>query len=191
MALTKSRQSGFTLVELTVAAAITSMITIAILQFFSQSDDFFASNQTRSQLEQDALNIAEAIRNDLDKCCTDVASGWDLTDNTSFTGKFVTGYDYNAGENLYGSTVIWRVEASDTDPDNGTDDDGDGSIDEMQLVRLVDGVKVIKSDNIPKGSFRLDQMNDVISFQLFFEKYVYQTNSTITFSTNTIRFSMQ
>jgi prepilin-type N-terminal cleavage/methylation domain-containing protein len=187
----KNRKKGFTLLELIVAVAISGTLGAAVFGYFLNSERMMAKNSSRSEIEQLALNLCEEMRNDLSLCRNLPDSGWDLIPNASFTGRMVTAYDYATETNTYGSTVIWRVEQDPFDPVNGADDDGDGNIDEMQLVRVLDGVAKVRCTQIRADGFTLTINGNVVTIQLFFSDYIYQTKSIVTFNTNPLSVTLQ
>jgi len=191
MVLKHRRGSGFTLIELVVAAAILSVISISIFSYSMMSNRIFKSGAADNTLKQQGMNIGEQLRNDLNRMTNTVAGGWTYTLNTSISGNLIIGYDHVTKSNTYGNTVTWRVEYSALDPDNGLDDDGDGSIDEMDLVRVENGFSVVKSSNIPEGTFRISETGKVITFQIFFSKFVGEASKTVTHNTNPISITLQ
>lgn len=180
---------GFTLLEVAIAIVIVGTLTAAVFNMFSHSDKLFDKNKARMELERAGLNVAEAMRNDLTRMTSVAGGDWSLTPNVSFTGKQVIGYDTATDSNLYGSTIIWRIEYG-TDIANDIDDDNDGLIDEMDLVRVVDGVSSIKANNVREDSMVLTESGSVITYQFTLDKYVGKTTSTLSFTTTTRKFTL-
>ena len=90
--------------------------------------------------------------------------------------------------------MTWQLQYGADDIDDGIDNDGDGLIDEMELVRTmtgVDGSSTVKTANVPEGSFSLSKLGNLITVQLTLSVYIPDSDQTISFAANSVSVALQ
>ena len=169
-----TKETAFTLVEVTVAAAIFLIILLVAFTIVDRGVKYYYTTSAVGSLQ-------EAARKALDRMATDLRGTGLSIITDSLDQPLVEGVAYqeihlrrNPGyENTEipweeGEAIIYRFEYEAAETDNGTDDDGDGLIDEGILVRVEDSSSAEIAHNVKEGglSFTLQGSKIVIRVEL-------------------------
>ena len=138
------RQAGFTLLEIAVAMGVLGVVLGAVGAFQARSNQASKSMLTRADAEMRARRALERVADEL----TGVGQSLLFPDPTTALGASTLTYQRPAGVN--GSGVVqWsqparlQLELESGETDDGTDNDGDGLVDERRLV-------LVRSAGTPK-----------------------------------------
>ena len=152
MKTAKCSRDGFTLVEVLITAAVTSIVTVGLIQLFIYCSMLSQLAGNLTNATTDALTRLEEIRDhDYDLVTTDYASGGtpgNTFDPTQGTGKGIIYIDASNTDLLQIEIDIsfqnknGRIVGEDTDIDGvldaGEDTDGDGKLTSpVKLISLV------------------------------------------------------
>lgn len=173
------RQGGFTLLEMMVAIAIFSVIMGSVYMIMFSSNRNMNKSETIALLEQQSLDIIYRMREDLLGMSDDAAAGWTNT-STSFSGPKVIDYDFDTSTPTYGDTISWSVAYDDGESDNGADDDGDGLIDEMKLIRTEGSQTDVISRRLQENGFTFTHDSGKATISLVFVGWVRTMNEIVT-----------
>jgi prepilin-type N-terminal cleavage/methylation domain-containing protein len=129
------RQAGFTLLEVTISAAILSVVMGAVAVFQQRSEAATSDMLVRAHAERAARAALDRVAEEL----TGVGLHQLSPDPTSTAGSETITYQKPVSVSAAG-VVTWSTSSrialamDDGETNNGVDDDGDGLIDERKLV---------------------------------------------------------
>jgi len=130
----KSRIAGFTLVEATIATTILGLILGAIGLTALRGKENFRQGMTVAMLDARAERLLDRIADEVRYAGRDSLPVLPLPPAGSATIEFRACAGYDGGATLWTTrTSIARV-ADPRDPEDGIDNDGDGVVDEGQVV---------------------------------------------------------
>lgn len=157
---------GLTLIEVVIAASLAAVITLAAYGSLESATQAARTTQATSRLEESGRGVLDRIASDLRQ-----TSLWRLSVNsgpasTTVACRPVEGA--GAGEPIFGAPVVYSDVYDAADPDNGKDDDRDGLIDEMEIVRTAGASTAAILVNVREGSFRVTWSGSalLVSFEL-------------------------
>lgn len=133
----RSRRAGMSMIELLFALSMTSVVFLSLSQMTSSSSDAFETSSARSLLEQDVQRALERAASEL----TGAASSTFLPDPADDYGT--SDLSFRRPASLNGGSVTWSnpsrlvVSYAAGETDDGTDEDGDGLVDEMRLELVI------------------------------------------------------
>ena len=149
------RQAGVSLLEVSIAALIGLVVLSAAWQIFSGVAEGSRSGVLGSSAQMHSRRCLDRMHEELSASGSDFAGTNRvsshplnvLTQSPSVT--FQMREDLLELESDWSTQVRYELQPeAGEDPANGGDDDGDGIIDEQNLVRVQDGVGVVLSTNI-------------------------------------------
>jgi prepilin-type N-terminal cleavage/methylation domain-containing protein len=153
---TPRRSAGFTLLELVVTVAILGLVLTSLGLVQSRSSKESMVLRARAVAESRVRRTLDAVAAEL----TAVGRSLLLPDPTTVFGASTVTFQHpmgvsNAGLVLWGTASRLSLELDPRELNNGVDDDGDGLIDEQQLVFTRDfgtanARRVVLCTNIPE-----------------------------------------
>lgn len=164
-------ETGFTLLEVMVAVVLFAAVFVGIWEFSGVFVEALHSSQVAADVDFAAQRTFDRISEDLkesgvDDNGTDRLTSHPITATTVASAiTFQRRIDFTGDPALDWSTPInfSLVASTGENPTNAVDDDGDGLVDEQQLVRIQDGVAEILAIDVvqlsftrPIGEFRVD-----------------------------------
>jgi prepilin-type N-terminal cleavage/methylation domain-containing protein len=134
-----AHRRGFTLIELVLALALLSVVLLGVTEISSGTSDAYTESSTRSDCEHRAQRALIEVATVLQSCGTDQL----LDDPVGELGLSTLDFDlptaFSDGELDWTQHLRLELQLEPGETDDGTDEDGDGLIDERQLV-LIRGV---------------------------------------------------
>lgn len=130
-------RSGFTMIEMVIVVAVMGMVLGAVGMFQKRGNEHTQALIERSEVEARARRGLEKVVSEL----TGVGQSLLVPDPISPMGTATLSYQHPLGINGAG-VVNWgpssrlQLELEPGEADNGSDDDGDGLIDEQRLVLI-------------------------------------------------------
>jgi len=133
--MTRDRNAGFTLLELVMAMAILAVILAIAYPILSTGTSAYGAGVKRVDLDRNANKVIDEIAGHL--ALAGASTVYPDTPGLSWS-SYVIYYEnegYLDGAVQWGEAQIiyWRY--SDSDPNDGRDNDGDGLVDEGEVVR--------------------------------------------------------
>lgn len=166
--LPRVRQGGVTLLELLIAAAILAVIGAMMMSILLTTSNTYNSEVSAVTLDQNGRwamdRITEDVRGAVASTRQIVVTGAD----TSVT--FRPNVGYFGGALQLGNPITYKVQLMPGEIDDGLDNNGNGLIDERQLVRIQNGVTTAISPWVQKGGFRVVDLGQSLSITLVLEK---------------------
>lgn len=139
-----NRRSGMSLVETMIAVTVAALLLGAVVTSLQAATGLFESTNSELDIDRRVRRATQELRQALenargstiDPALPEAPLGGPIPHLDSFEFQSVTGWDTD--DVTLGPTerLFLRMERSEND--NGVDDDGDGLIDEMEVVHLTD-----------------------------------------------------
>jgi type II secretory pathway pseudopilin PulG len=151
-------EAGFTLVEMLVGAGIMVAVGAACIGGQLAATNLMNESAALGALEEQAIIAVKQVA--FDARWADGGAMLLTTSNGSRQIDLRTAVDLVGGNPVWSPTVTWRVVPS------SSDSNGNGIVDEGQLVRIQDGVtRVICDDVVPSG-FTATRTGDTLEIQV-------------------------
>ena len=134
----EQRQGGFTLTEILIASMILLTMVGGIYALFSTGLDTYQVGTSNAEVDRRTVQVLELIADDLATAGRSVVfptptypattPSVTLQKNTGFAGGAIT----------WGPTTVIAFRHAADDPDDGKDNNGNGLIDEGEVIRTID-----------------------------------------------------
>jgi prepilin-type N-terminal cleavage/methylation domain-containing protein len=169
-----NRQAGFTLVELTLVAALLAMIMAGVAAFLSAAttsirlDDNVAV--AMESLQRSAIRVSQVMRPCSISSYRVLSTSADVPVAASAPGQWIEPVDGESraaiqfrsasGELSLNAQHLtdprsFRIQLEPGETENDADDDGDGLVDEGRLMMDYDGIPVALASNLEAATFTL------------------------------------
>ena len=178
-----TRAKGFTLLEITVATVLLSLVFVVTWETLGVYADSLHTVHVAAELESTIQRISNRMLEEVRESGTEHVTSHPSTDDTSSDSiTFQMRIDFTGDPALDWSNLIkYELEASPGEtPDNALDDDNDGVVDEQRMVRWEDlngdGLfdqndnKVVLADRVTVLTFTRNA--SVSQFQITFQASV-------------------
>lgn len=138
------RRSGSTLLELLVAVSILALVVGVPLALLRSSEALQTATTTRAELRLHARRVLDGVAERLAGASATTVVEYAAPPTGAATSAGTSSVDFQVASGWSAGAVTWNgterlaLAPSPTDPDNGSDDDGDGLVDERQLVWTID-----------------------------------------------------
>jgi len=170
-----NRQSGFTLVELTLVAALLAMIMAGVAAFLGAAttsirlDDNVAV--AMESLQRSAIRVSQVMRPCSISTYRVLSTQADVPAAAAAAGQWIEPVDgesraaiqfrSSTGELSLNAQQLtdprsFRIQLEPGETENDADDDGDGLVDEGRLMMDYDGIPVALASNLEAATFTLN-----------------------------------
>ena len=170
-----NRQSGFTLVELTLVASLLAMVMAGIAAFLSAAttsirlDDNVAV--AMESLQRSAIRVSQVMRPCSISTYRVLSTAADVPLAAASAGEWIEPVDGEARSSIQFRSATgalslnaeqltdprgFRIELENGETANGADDDNDGMVDEGRLMMDYDGIPVALASNLEAATFTLN-----------------------------------
>jgi prepilin-type N-terminal cleavage/methylation domain-containing protein len=170
-----NRQSGFTLVELTLVASLLAMVMAGIAAFLSAAttsirlDDNVAV--AMESLQRSAIRVSQVMRPCSISTYRVLSTAADVPLAATAAGEWIEPVDGEARPAIQFRSATgalslnaeqltdprgFRIELENGETANGADDDNDGMVDEGRLMMDYDGIPVALASNLEAATFTLN-----------------------------------
>ncbi len=143
-----ARPRGLTLVEVAVSTFVFSIAVAIALTAGVNMNRAATDGMQYSHISTIGSTVLDRLAEDIADADLNTITMPNPAGSQTVTFQRVTGYNQTTGSLTLSAaiTYLWRIDPSELP--NGLDDDGNGVIDEGQIVRNENGVDVILSDHI-------------------------------------------
>jgi type II secretory pathway pseudopilin PulG len=131
-------QSGFSLIELVVAVCLLVLLLGSVGLVSRTSDQAFRSGAASSAVELHASAALTAVMRELEIADRDSLTPEPTTGLGTSVLRYAQAIDFDGARLVLGNARVLQLEVEDGETIDGTDEDGDGLIDEGQIVLVVD-----------------------------------------------------
>ncbi len=133
-----SARSGFTMVDLMFGLLIVSVLLGSLAMMVGASSSASSAGVSRAELEARVHRALERIANELAEADRDeiAPNPTGPLGESSLTYRCATGWA--DGESTWGGWRRIELQLDPNETDDGTDEDGDGLVDEMRVVQVLD-----------------------------------------------------
>ncbi|MFT5289834.1 MAG: prepilin-type N-terminal cleavage/methylation domain-containing protein [Planctomycetota bacterium] len=130
---------GLTLIEVMIAVSILSLMIVSITRAGDSASRLFKTSVSRVTLEQRLRQSIGKIRGELELSSSDLLDSLGDLPLWTTTASFdrIDGIDERSGEGNW-RTMRFELRMDDGETDDGTDEDGDGVVDERMLMLILD-----------------------------------------------------
>ena len=170
-----NRQSGFTLVELTLVASLLAMVMAGIATFLSAAttsirlDDNVAV--AMESLQRSAIRVSQVMRPCSISTYRVLSTAADVPLTAAAAGEWIEPVDGESRAAIQFRSATgalslnaeqltdprgFRLEVETGETANGADDDNDGMVDEGRLMMDYDGIPVALASNLEAATFTLN-----------------------------------
>lgn len=154
---------GFTLVEMTIAMTVLSILFYALFESMKISDSEYRDQTTQLEVSNGAKKIVQMIADELqNSSLTQITSPLPLFPAFANSITFSVNAGY-AGAIIWSAPITYQLTMDEGELQNGIDDNGDGRIDEQLMTRTqnADQIKVAGNIKFQSLQFSLTSNNAV------------------------------
>lgn len=163
--------SGFTLVEVAIAAVILSMILGAVVAVQGSLGGLNSTTSVSGTMVAKAQGAIEIMSAELR--WAEGGSVILLAENGSARVEFQVPVDWVAGAPVWSSRIVYRVLPSTIDAND------DGVLDEGRLVREQDGLTRVLAENVVLGGFTTNRAEENLVLGLQVSKINHETGQVL------------
>ena len=160
-----ARRAGLTLLEVLTATGLFILVIGSVFGVLGASQQSLVESSAQADMEITARRILGRIAEDFRSGMVSTLLMESVADSRS--SWMAQAADYDAGAVTQGPVVGYQWIAEPGDPTNGTDDDGDGHVDEGSVVRFANGALTTIAGNVKDLRFTLegDHIRCVVSLE--------------------------
>lgn len=175
------KRRGLTLIEILIAVTVFMVLASTIYLMMASTSDAYASGSIQAGLNAQARDLLERLTLELSDAGIGTLNPSIPTGATALT--FQRNVGYAGGVIAYGPAVTYAFVTETGEYPNGTDDNGDGRIDEGRLVRTENNEAVTLSRDLAAGGIAFTRVGNAMQIVLVLEKVddrrqVVRTTST-------------
>lgn len=146
---------GLTLIEVTIASAIFSVLAFTLYLMLKTSSDSYASGNLHATLNGQARNILDRLTRELRD--SSVVTFKPSFPNGATSLSFQMNSGFSGGKVTYGPAITYAFAYEPGELDNGKDDNNDGRVDEGRIVRTEGGKSVALTRDAQEGGLTFTQ----------------------------------
>lgn len=130
----RARRAGFTLVEITISAAVLGLVMLSVGLVTSAGNRAYHAGMSRDRLGSQAQRALQRIVSELEMAGAGTLTPVPIAPVASSTLTFRAPQSWTSGVVGWGSTTTIAFQYTAAEPNDGVDDDGDGFADEGIVV---------------------------------------------------------
>jgi len=134
----KRQEAGFTLVEILIATSILTVIVGGIYALFNTGIDTYRIGMANADVDRRTAQVLELIADDLSTTGRDVVYPHPTFPASTPTISLQKNTGFAAGKITWGPATVISFRHAKDDPNDGKDNNGNGLIDEGEVIRIID-----------------------------------------------------
>lgn len=145
----RSSSSGFTLLESLIAVTLLAVLFLAVAQTSSKASDAFDEGGTEHALSTSTHRCLDRITEAIEFAGGGILAGLGVADVGADKVSFSTPIGWAGTDPDWSGLIVIRAELEAGELNDGLDNDGDGLIDELQVVQiLADGRRIVLASGV-------------------------------------------
>ena len=164
------RNTGHTLLEMSISTAVFVLVVGVVWVLLGESSDALNAAMSSGHIDTTHRRVLQRIGEDLMNSGTDKSGAEHVVSHPVDVATTLDSLTFRRRQAFEGTPDDWSEDITYASspsgggvPGNGTDDDGDGVIDELQLTRTQGSETVALADGITDLSFLRNQDEYVVS----------------------------
>jgi len=182
-----ARRRGFSLLELVIAVTLSGVLLLACWRMFSETSDVVRHNVWSTGMDGSLRQAVERISEELKDSGADPDGTEHVPSHPSSRASTLAWVDFQRRVAFTGDSSDWSTTIryslaayANENAGNSVDDDGDGVVDEQQLVRSQDGTSEIISHDVTRLEFSRAVEQPGVSFLIEISRVPEEATTPVT-----------